>query len=173
MFNSPKPPSILEISYIIVKVDIYIPNPLWCYNYQKFGHQESQCTRAKICKTCGKDGSDNQEPICHWLKCVNCQKDLHKTGNKGNIAIFIKNLLSHWNFTVWHGNASSDLYKQETGVPQGSIFSVTLFILNCYTFILLNISHYLFFDTIFISICKAVTLWYLFSLWLVYWDLKV
>ena len=57
-------------------------------------------------------------------------KDLHKTRIKGNMAAFIKNFLSHWTFTVWHGNASSDLYKQETGVPQGSILSVIPFILK-------------------------------------------
>ena len=54
---------------------------------------------------------------------------------KGNMAAFIDNFLSHRTFTVQHGNASSDLYKQETRVPQGSILSVTLFILkiNCIT----------------------------------------
>ena len=57
-------------------------------------------------------------------------KDLHKTGIKGNMAAFIKNFLSHRNFTVRHENASSDMHKQETGVPQGSILSVTLFILK-------------------------------------------
>ena len=62
-------------------------------------------------------------------------KDLYKTGIKGNLATSIKNFLSHRTFTVQHGNTSSDIYKQETGVPQGSILSVTLFILkiNCIT----------------------------------------
>ena len=57
-------------------------------------------------------------------------KDLYKTGIKGNMAIFIKNFLSHRTFIVWHRNITSDIYKQETGVPQGSILSVTLFILK-------------------------------------------
>ena len=61
---------------------------------------------------------------------VRILKDLHKTGIKGNMAAFIKNFLSHQTFTVQHGNTSSDIYKQETGVPQGSILSVTLFILK-------------------------------------------
>ena len=57
-------------------------------------------------------------------------KDLHKTGIKGNVTAFIKNFLSCRTFTVWHGNKSSDIYKQETGIPQGSILSVALFILK-------------------------------------------
>ena len=73
MFNSPKPPPKLKIGYMIAKVDIYIPNPLRCYNCQKFGHHKSQCTRRKMCKNCGMDRSDHQEAICQWLKCVNCQ----------------------------------------------------------------------------------------------------
>ena len=48
-------------------------------------------------------------------------KDLHKTGIKGNMAAFIKNFLSHRTITVRHGNTNSDLYKQETGIPQ-SVF---------------------------------------------------
>ena len=57
VFNSPNPPPKLKIGYIIAKVDIYISNPLRCYNWQKFGHHESRCTRRKICKNCGMDGS--------------------------------------------------------------------------------------------------------------------
>ena len=37
MFKSPKLPAKLKIGYIIVKVDTYVSNPLWCYNCQKFG----------------------------------------------------------------------------------------------------------------------------------------
>ena len=57
-------------------------------------------------------------------------KDVHKTGIKGNMAALIKNFLSHQTFIVRHGNASSDIYKQETGAPHGSILSVALFILK-------------------------------------------
>ena len=80
-FNSPKPPPKLKIGYIIVKVYIYIPNPLWCYNCQKFGHHESRCTRRKIYKNCGMDGSDNQEATHQWLKCVNCREE-HLAGSR-------------------------------------------------------------------------------------------
>ena len=31
-FNSPNLPTVVKIGFIQVKVDVYIPNPLWCYN---------------------------------------------------------------------------------------------------------------------------------------------
>ena len=46
------------------------------------------------------------------------------------MATFIKNFLSRRTFRVQHGNVRSDLYEQETRVPQGNILSVTLFILK-------------------------------------------
>ena len=45
------------------------------------------------------------------------------------MATFIKNFLTE-SLQYDMDTASSDLYKQETGVPQGSILSVTLFILK-------------------------------------------
>ena len=50
------------------------------------------------------------------------------------MAAFIKNFLSHRTFTVQHGNSSLDIYKPETGVPQGSIL--------CYTIYPQNQQHY-------------------------------
>jgi ribonuclease HI len=44
--------------------------------------------------------------------------------------IFIANFLSNRHFRVRVGNHLSDAYDQEMGVPQGSILSVTLFILK-------------------------------------------
>ena len=85
-FNSPKPP-ILKICDI-TNVDIYIPNPLRCYNCQKFGHHVIRCTRAKICKNFEKDESDHHRShlpvaeICElprrtpgWLKILRCVKE--------------------------------------------------------------------------------------------------
>ena len=56
--------------------------------------------------------------------------EILKTGIKGNMAAFIKNFLSYQTFTVKHENASSDIHKHETGVPQGSNLSVAQFILK-------------------------------------------
>jgi ribonuclease HI len=54
-------------------------------------------------------------------------QDLHEFGLRGRMPLFIKNFLSDRIFKVRVGNSFSDLHKQDMGVPQGSILSVTLF----------------------------------------------
>ena len=52
----------------------YIPNPLRCYNCQKFGHHESKCLKPPVCKKCGGSGSDHVEHTCtNPINCINCQ----------------------------------------------------------------------------------------------------
>ena len=57
-------------------------------------------------------------------------RDLHKTGLKGRLPMFIADFLSNREFRVRLGGTLSDSFSQEMGVPQGSILSVTLFILK-------------------------------------------
>ena len=57
-------------------------------------------------------------------------KDLHDMDLRGCFPLFIKNLLSGRKFRVRVGTSLSDFYDQEMGVPQGSILSVTLFIVK-------------------------------------------
>ncbi|GBN59803.1 putative RNA-directed DNA polymerase from transposon X-element [Araneus ventricosus] len=57
-------------------------------------------------------------------------KDMHDTGLKGNLPIFIKNFLKLRKFQIRVESELSDFFVQEEGVPQGSVLSVTLFILK-------------------------------------------
>jgi hypothetical protein len=57
-------------------------------------------------------------------------RDLHKTGLEGRLPMFIADFLSNREFQVRLGGTMSDSFPQEMGVPQGSILSVTLFILK-------------------------------------------
>ena len=63
--------------------------------------------------------------------------DLFKAGLRGYLPIFISKFLENRHFRVRVGSTLSDQFNQETGVPQGSILSVTLFnlkinsIVNC------------------------------------------
>ena len=57
-------------------------------------------------------------------------RDLHKIGLRGRMPMFIQNFLTNRVFRVRLGSAYSNIYEQEMGVPQGSILSVTLFILK-------------------------------------------
>ena len=54
-------------------------------------------------------------------------KDLETMGFRGYLPIFIERFLDNRSFTVRVGSANSDFFKQEMGVPQGSILSPTLF----------------------------------------------
>jgi len=56
--------------------------------------------------------------------------DLHKMGLRGRLPVFIMNFLSDREFRVRIGSTHSDPHPQEMGVPQGSILSVTLFIVK-------------------------------------------
>ncbi|MEN8173077.1 MAG: reverse transcriptase domain-containing protein [Chloroflexota bacterium] len=53
--------------------------------------------------------------------------DLAEMGLRGRLPIFIREFLEKRIFQVKVGTTFSDIFKQEMGVPQGSILSVTLF----------------------------------------------
>ena len=57
-------------------------------------------------------------------------KNLHDMDLRGRLPLFIQNFLSERKFRVRVGTCLSDFYDQEMGVPQGSILSVTLFIVK-------------------------------------------
>ena len=54
-------------------------------------------------------------------------KDLESLGFRGNLPIFIENFLTDRSFQIRIGSTLSDSFKQEMGVPQGSILSPLLF----------------------------------------------
>ena len=55
-FNTTILPKKIKAAYISVNVEVYVPNPLRCYNCQFFGHHERRCTRKKVCANCGEVG---------------------------------------------------------------------------------------------------------------------
>lgn len=57
-------------------------------------------------------------------------KDMQDIGLKGRLPSFVMNFLGNRKFQVRVGSYLSDTYKQEMGVPQGSILSITLFVLK-------------------------------------------
>ena len=74
-FNSVTVPKTLRIFYQFVPVDIYVPNPLRCFNCQRFGHHESDCPidYCSVCEKCGTGGFHHLASACpNPVKCVNC-----------------------------------------------------------------------------------------------------
>ena len=55
-----------------------MPNPLRCFNCQRFGHYESNCPVdiGSVCEKCGTGGHDHHTSSCkNKPKCVNCGKE--------------------------------------------------------------------------------------------------
>ena len=74
-FNSITVPKTLRNFYQFVPVDIYVPNPLRCFNCQRFGHHESDCPidYCSVCEKCGTGGFHHLASACpNPVKCVNC-----------------------------------------------------------------------------------------------------
>ena len=74
-FNSVVTPKTLKIFYQIIQVELYVPNPLRCFNCQRFGHHESNCPAdlGSVCEKCGKGNHDHLTSQCqNKAQCVNC-----------------------------------------------------------------------------------------------------
>ena len=74
-FNTSILPKWLKVGYLKVLVDMYIPNPLQCYAFFKYGHHERSCKlhAGELCRRCGITGYTHDESKCpNPIKCVNC-----------------------------------------------------------------------------------------------------
>ena len=54
-FNTTTLPKSLKTFYGVIPVEVYIPNPLQCFNCQRFGHHENSCPElpGSVCEKCG------------------------------------------------------------------------------------------------------------------------
>ena len=69
-FNSCTVPHHITVGYLRVKVEVYIPNPLRCFNCQRFGHGKNTCRNEAVCQRCG--GKHAEEGCSNAAKCANC-----------------------------------------------------------------------------------------------------
>ena len=74
-FNKSQLPKEIKVGYSLIKINPYIPNPLRCYNCQKFGHHETKCIKSAVCKKCGervvRTTSNSPAPIQSNVPTVN------------------------------------------------------------------------------------------------------
>ena len=69
-FGSPELPKEITVGYLKVKVDLFVPNPMRCFNCNKFGHTSQRYKVAAKCPDCGKD---KHEGRCEGPRlCSNC-----------------------------------------------------------------------------------------------------
>ena len=95
-FNMITLPKSLRIFYRMIPVEIYIPNPLRCFNCQKYNHHEDNCPQdiGAVCENCGMGDHDHITSRCkNPTKCVNCGKDHPSRSNKCEIWIQEKEIM--------------------------------------------------------------------------------
>ena len=69
-------PRTITVGYLVTKVDVYIPNPLQCYNCFKFGHGSRNCRAEEICPNCTANAHQHNEKDCKYpSKCINCGEE--------------------------------------------------------------------------------------------------
>ncbi|GBN97626.1 hypothetical protein AVEN_98288-1 [Araneus ventricosus] len=60
-FHKPKLPESIRAGYIKLAVRPYIPNPLRCFQCQRFGHAKCACRGTITCARCAEIGHDSQQ----------------------------------------------------------------------------------------------------------------
>ena len=69
-FNTSDLPKEITVGYLKVKVALFVPSLMRCFNCNKFGHTSQRCKVAAKCAGCGKD---KHEGRCEGPKlCSNC-----------------------------------------------------------------------------------------------------
>ncbi|GFV94154.1 uncharacterized protein TNCV_4462811 [Trichonephila clavipes] len=71
-FSTPDLPQTVKIAYIHCPVRPYIPNPLRCFQCQRFGHSKTVCRGQPTCARCGESGHDSAD-CTKKEKCLNCK----------------------------------------------------------------------------------------------------
>ncbi|GFV20476.1 RNA-directed DNA polymerase from mobile element jockey [Trichonephila clavipes] len=67
-FNNPNLPATVKAGYLNCKIRPYVPNPLRCFKYQRFGHSQTACRGQLTCSRCATVGHPSTdctlEPKC-------------------------------------------------------------------------------------------------------------
>ncbi|GFY31976.1 uncharacterized protein TNCV_2621131 [Trichonephila clavipes] len=62
------------MAYIRCPVRPYIPNPLRCFQCQRYGHSKNVCRGQPTCPRCGESGHDSVD-CTKKEQCLNCKGD--------------------------------------------------------------------------------------------------
>jgi len=65
-------PGNIKAGYMSIKVDPYIPNPLRCFQCNRFGHPKDRCKRTACCARCGSSDHTDDRECRERPHCVNC-----------------------------------------------------------------------------------------------------
>ena len=66
----------MKIGYCLERVGQYVPTPLRCFKWQKYGHYREACRVRRTCAKCGKKDPDHlQEDCLKQIKWANCRQN--------------------------------------------------------------------------------------------------
>lgn len=80
-FRKTSLPDRVRAGFLSLRVRPYFPNPLRCYQCQRFGHVSQNCVFAAVCPSCGKDNHGDSACLPP-PSCVNCGES-HSPRYKG------------------------------------------------------------------------------------------
>ena len=111
-FDQPKILEKIKVGYTMERVEQFIPNPLNCYNCQKYSHHEDNCRGRQVSGKCGQQDPDHHSDNCNNpYKCANCGSDhpVIAVVEMFNFfyAIFFKATNELRNFALTHNSVSS------------------------------------------------------------------
>ena len=80
-FNSTSLPETLNIGYLRKDVKVFIPNPLRCFQYHRFGHGSRGCQKPARCMRCGMAPHKGTDcTIAHF--CLSCNSKGHPVSSQ-------------------------------------------------------------------------------------------
>ena len=75
-FNKPRALNEVKIGYCLERVEQYVPAPLRCFKWKKYGHHREACRGRQTCAKCGEKDPDNVVEDClKEIICANCRQD--------------------------------------------------------------------------------------------------
>ena len=79
-FGMPKLPTNIKAELSQMKIVMFVPNPVHCFKFQRFGHSQNTRRAYKTCFRCSEEGHDGKscqkDPMCK-----NCKGD-HMSSTK-------------------------------------------------------------------------------------------
>ena len=69
-FNTPVLPTTSKIAFL--RVDVYIPNPIRCFQCQQYGYHEDKCKNHPVCSKCDEPAIHHETLCKNPSKRVNC-----------------------------------------------------------------------------------------------------
>ncbi|XP_055940895.1 uncharacterized protein LOC129971935 [Argiope bruennichi] len=71
-FETPVLPKFIRAGYLRCNIRPYIPNPLRCYQCQRYGHSRQSCRGKMVCGKCSSLDHETNTCDSEILKCPNC-----------------------------------------------------------------------------------------------------